>query len=82
MKAKSVLALLVVTVLAVIVMTTFAQSRSSKLPVWEYKTVHSRTSGFEGERTFNELGAQGWELVTASSDSGLPGITYVFKRTR
>jgi Domain of unknown function (DUF4177) len=70
----------VVAILAVVVMTAYAQSRSSKHQTWEYKTVYSRTTGFEGERAFNELGAQGWELVAASGESDTAGVTYVFKR--
>lgn len=82
MKAKSVLAMLVLTILAVVVMTAYAQSRSSQRQTWEYKTVYSRTNGFEAERTFNELGAQGWELVAASGESDVAGVTYVFKRAK
>lgn len=82
MKAKSALVLLVITVLAVIVMTTFAQSRSSKRQAWEYKTVSNYTTGFEGDKTFNEFGALGWELVAASGERDAAGVTYVFKRAK
>ena len=82
MRTRSVFAVVVVAVLVLIVITTYAQTRSSKYQAWEYKVAYSRSGGFEGEKTFNELGAQGWELVAATGESDTVGITYVFKRSR
>jgi len=82
MKAKSNLGLLLITVLAVLAITTFAQTRSSKRQTWEYKSISSVTTGFEGDKTFNEFGRLGWELVAASGERDTGGVTYVFKRAK
>ena len=81
MKTNSILGV-VISILVIIVMTTYAQQRSAKHQSWEYKTVYSNAAGFEGEKTFNELGAQGWELAAAAAPGEYVGVSYIFKRTK
>jgi hypothetical protein len=68
-----------VSLLCVIGWTVSAQKHSAKRVVWEYK-IESSTS----EEVFNQLGAQGWELVTVSEtrqgESG--NLNYCFKRAK
>ena len=59
---------------------------------WEYKTIKLATTGFAGgkldetrlEHFMNELGAQGWELVSAFDTNQLRGetrdVVVIFKR--
>ena len=82
MENRSIFAVVVIAVLVLIVITTSGQTRSPQYQTWEYKTAYSRCSEFFGEKTFNELGAQGWELVAAAAESDSAGATYVFKRPR
>ena len=52
-------------------------------PQWEYKVVY-RVLGFE-EKSFNELGADGWEFVEAEADSfkgNSSRARYIFKRQK
>ncbi len=62
---------------------------------WEYKTIKFKTSGFfsggnldqqEFEESLNELGFQGWELVSAVDTNKIHGtsnyIIAIFKRAR
>lgn len=59
---------------------------------WEYKTIKVNTKGFMGgilelhdfENEINNLGSQGWELVSCFDTSASQGVTReviaVFKR--
>ena len=54
--------------------------------VWEYKVVYVPGVRNMSEKTMNELGAQGWELVTfqaINNEGGTIGAgNYFFKRAR
>jgi hypothetical protein len=66
--------------LCVIGWTGSAQKQNAKRTAWEYKIVT-----YTSEEAFNELGAQGWELVTVSETrEGVSGIilNYCFKRAK
>jgi hypothetical protein len=83
MRANAYLAGVLVTVLCVLGWTAYAQKENARQQTWEYKLVHSAsTKDFQGDQTFNELGAQGWELVVASGSRDSYGITFVFKRPK
>ena len=59
---------------------------------WEYKTIKLATTGFTGgkldetklEQFMNELGSQGWELVSAFDTNQAQGetrdVVVIFKR--
>lgn len=81
MRNNSYVILVLITLIALVVLTGYGQRQSSVPQAWQYKTVYSRTTGFEVDKTFNNLGAQGWEMVAASGTEG-EGITYVFKRAK
>ena len=61
---------------------------------WEYKTIKLATTGFNGgkldehelDKCMNQLGKQGWELVSAFSTNQLAGTTRdvvaVFKKAK
>ncbi len=61
---------------------------------WEYKTIKLATTGFAGgkldetklEHFMNELGSQGWELVSAFDTNQGRGetrdVVVIFKRPR
>ena len=82
MSAKPYAVLFLALALALIDLTGYAQKVSSKPQTWEYKTAYSRSDGFAWEKTLNELGGQGWELVATSSPADEAGVTYVFKRAK
>ena len=48
---------------------------------WEYKVTQET---IPDEKALNELGKEGWELVTATTNSSnfAPGTTFVFKRAK
>jgi hypothetical protein len=80
MNWKRFLPLLSIAVIAIVALSVFAQSQRPKRQVWEYKTVYNRTTGFEGDKTLNELGLAGWELVAAYGSSDTSVVVYTFKR--
>jgi len=43
---------------------------------WEYKIVY----GIQNEKTINQLGCAGWELVSVVYDPGRCSLDYYFKR--
>ena len=81
MKTKANLLLLVIALLCVIGWTTYGQRPGSNKQVWEYKSVGNKWTNFAQDATFNEMGAQGWDLATSVTDS-FGGTVYVFKRAK
>ena len=69
-------------------LTVYAQRpRSASPPItWEYKVVYVPGVRNMSEQTMNNLGAQGWELVTfqaINNEGGTIGAgNYFFKRAR
>lgn len=58
------------------------QEQSRARRVWEYKIVGEQRNN---ERAFNELGAQGWELVLFKPyirDGTIAGGEYYFRRAQ
>lgn len=78
---KSVYLSLVIVLLCVTGWVGYSQRRSSARPAWEYKSVWAGQQGFRGDETLNELGAQGWELVSATTTES-HGHSYTFKRPK
>jgi hypothetical protein len=62
--------------------TAQGQNSGMKKGMWEYKTLYTNTTGFQWDTTFNELGAQGWELVAATNSENTVGAYYTFKRSK
>jgi hypothetical protein len=56
------------------------------LTVWEYKVLYVPGNRNMSEKTMNEFGAQGWELITfqaINNEGGTIGAgNYFFKRAR
>ena len=82
MRARRYLIFTILALLLAIGWTVYGQQRNSRRPVWEYKSVYDRNTYFQGDKTLNELGAQGWELVTTSTSSDIVGVTYTFRRSK
>ena len=82
MKTKVLLGSGLALILCVLGWTGYARNQNDKTVIWEYKAVSSATKEFQGDKTFNELGAQGWELVTASGGKDFSGVYFVFKRRK
>lgn len=81
MKISVSLFLAIVALFCLIGWGGYGQRQSSSKIVWEYKILYLN-DGQDNVRTLNELGAQGWELVTVNDvNSALNGI-YFFKRAR
>ena len=81
MKKGVSLSLALIVLLCVAGWTSYGQRRNPARTVWEYKSVGQNQTGFRGDETLNEFGAQGWELVSsAGNDSS--GIIYTFKRPK
>lgn len=47
--------------------TVSAQRQSLSRTAWEYMTTGTYDPKYKGDVTLNELGAQGWELVSVTS---------------
>jgi len=76
-KNKIYLSLVMVVLLALVAWTTRAQGQSSNpaRQVWEYKIIDDQANM---TRIMNQLGSDGWELVTISPAHN----TYLFKRAK
>lgn len=85
MKAKTVSILVIVVLLCLIVWPGYGQKESSTKTTWEYKELSNITIT---EKTLNELGSQGWELVgiaeniSLTNGSGYSHPSYYFKRVK
>lgn len=83
MKKGVSLSLAIIVLLCVAGWASYGQRRSPARAVWEYKSVVSYQTQplFRGDETTNELGAQGWELVSAAATDS-SGTTFIFKRAK
>jgi hypothetical protein len=66
--------------------TGFGQKQRATQQTWEYKVVYVAGVRSLSEKTMNEMGAQGWELITFQPINQ-EGVTigagnYFFKRAR
>lgn len=93
MKTRTyVLSLLVAAVLFAAGWTGSAQKPGRQTVQWEYMSLNSNSSlnrnsvRFNGDVTLNELGGQGWELVSVAAfnptESSLGGTVFYFKRAK
>lgn len=89
MRAKVWLTAIVAAVLfGVVGWTGYGQRSQQREPqtVWEYKVLYIPGARNTSEKTMNELGAKGWELVTfqaINNEGGTIGAgNYFFKRAR
>lgn len=82
MKARVVVFFAAVSVLCLVAWTGYAQKRVSVKSAWEYRVVSTSELGpkYDVSASINELGAQGWELVAVSDNSG--GTALFFKRAK
>lgn len=66
--------------------TNYAQKSRLERTRWEYRVVYAPGARTVSESTMNELGSQGWELVTfqaINNEGGTIGAgNYFFKRAR
>ena len=67
--------------------TSFGQrAQHAAQPAWEYKVVYVPGARNLSEKAMNEMGAQGWELITfqaINNEGGTIGAgNYFFKRAR
>jgi hypothetical protein len=76
-KNKLYLSLIMLVLLALVAWTTRAQGQSSNpaRQAWQYKIIDDQPNMTQ---VMNQLGADGWELVTISPSHN----TYVFKRVK
>ena len=56
---------LILAILLIVGWTVYGQRSTPQRPVWEYMIVNNLS-----EQQLNELGSQGWEMVTATADGG------------
>ena len=78
MKVKNLLVVAMVAVMLMVGWSVYAQKSKPAKNTWEYKRV--QILGGQ-EKSLNELGAQGWELVAIDNNETALSI-YVFKRAR
>jgi hypothetical protein len=56
----------------------YGQTRSTMKIAWDYKVIDPLNMREALERQLNQIGADGWELVTSSSSNG----ALIFKRPK
>ena len=87
MKAKAWFLLIAAIILFGLVgWTGFGQRQRTPQQTWEYKVIYVPGARNLSEKAMNEMGAQGWELVTFQAINN-EGVTigagnYFFKRAR
>jgi hypothetical protein len=66
--------------------TSYGQKQREERMTWEYRVVYAPGARNISESTMNQLGSQGWELVTfqaINNEGGTIGAgNYFFKRAR
>ena len=65
--------------------TGYGQKRNGSRVTWEYKAVNLTSNNFnvaDYEAQLNQLGSQGWELVSEKQDGGSNFIRYTLKRAK
>jgi len=87
MRRKLYFFLTVIILLGLIGWTSYGQKQSPAKTMWEYMSVNGNDhQRFKGDATLNELGAQGWELVSvatySSGDGAGAGTVLYFKRVK
>jgi hypothetical protein len=87
MKTRIWLVIIVAAVLFGLVgWTGFGQRQRANQAAWEYKVVYVPGARNLSEKAMNEMGAQGWELITfqaINNEGGTIGAgNYFFKRAR
>lgn len=84
-KSLTVALVLVLSGICASVWTAYSQKTNSPSTTWEYKVVVSAHSEYKNGINFNNLGAQGWELVAveqAIQNGNSSNPTFYFKRAR
>ena len=87
MKAKAWFLLIAAIILFGLVgWTGFGQRQRTPQQTWEYKVIYVPGARNMSEKAMNEMGAQGWELITFQAINN-EGVTigagnYFFKRAR
>jgi hypothetical protein len=66
---------LILSILLIVGWTVYGQRSTPQRPVWEYKIANNLS-----DQQLNELGSQGWEMVTATVGGG--NYTFYFKRAK
>ena len=77
LRSNWVLVFLVLFAMCLCGWTALGQRQGSTSIQWEYTIKHTTTNIEQTPATFNELGSQGWELVTVTTE----GWAY-FKRPK
>jgi hypothetical protein len=83
MKTKYAALLGLLLILCFLGLTIQGQKQTPARTTWEYKSLFSSSGDLA--YVLNDLGAQGWELVTIdvnSNKNGLKGATYYLKRAK
>lgn len=82
MKKSLYFVIAVLVLLFVLAWVGYGQRQDQRKPAWEYLTVSNWDGKQQKYTDLNQLGAQGWELVSVgTTDSGGNTLLY-FKRVR
>lgn len=82
MKKSLYLVLTVIVLLSVLGWTGYGQKRSTRRPSWEYLTVSTGEAKYRELAGLNELGTQGWELVSVGTTDNSGNVPLYFKRAK
>ena len=87
MRRRIYLVLAVIVLLGLVGWTSYGQKQNQSRTTWEYISVNGNDyQRFKGDATLNELGTQGWELVSVATyspgDGAQSGTVFYFKRKR
>ncbi|HEX8162480.1 MAG TPA: hypothetical protein VF538_11445 [Pyrinomonadaceae bacterium] len=84
MRTKAYLSVVVFALLCVVGWSAYGQRQGGGKAEWEYRSVSIQSGTYydEGDKRFNEMGRQGWELVAAINREDRGRIEFVFKRAK
>jgi len=82
MKKSLYLVFAVILLLSVLGWTGFGQKQKTRKPSWEYLTISTGEARYREPAGLNEVGAQGWELVSVGTPDNSGNVALYFKRAK
>ena len=82
MKKSLYWVLAVIALLSVLGWTGYGQKQMTRKTSWEYLTISTGEARYRERAGLNQVGAQGWELVSVGTTDNSGNVVLYFKRAK